>query len=147
MRSHRAAAQRFVRCLEIAVRAPDSLIFSLRQAACLAVLTPLIALAQAADSMRDAAHPDAPVAPLVHPAMKPMPPGDDAPAPNAWREAHDAVAAFPRGHADILAWEQQQKQQSAANPPPAPASPRPSGHGAQPAMPPHQHLPVQRGTP
>ena len=125
------------------MRAPDPLIFSLRQAACLALLTPLIALAQATDSMRDAAHPDAPVAPLVHPAMKPMPLGDDAPAPNPWREAHDAVAAFPRGHADILAWEQQQ----AAKPPVTPASPRPSGHGAQPAMPAHQHQhqPMQRG--
>jgi hypothetical protein len=81
--------------------------------------------------------------------MTPMPPRDDTPAPNAWREAHDAVAVFPRGHADILAWEQ---QQSATKPPLAPAtpsaaSPQHSGHGAQPAMPPHQHMPVQRGKP
>ncbi|ART54819.1 hypothetical protein CBP35_06870 [Acidovorax carolinensis] len=39
---------------------PDSLIFSLRQAACLALLTPLIALAQGRDTVRDAANPDAP---------------------------------------------------------------------------------------
>ena len=133
------------------MRAPDSLIFSLRQAACLALLTPLIALAQATDSTRDAANPDAPGAPLVHPGMKPMPPGDDIPATNAWRAAHDAVAAFPRGHADILAWEQ---QQSATKPPLAPApakpsaaSPQHSGHGPQPAIPPHQHMPMPRGKP
>ncbi|MBP3982280.1 MULTISPECIES: hypothetical protein [unclassified Acidovorax] len=131
------------------MRAPDSLIFSPRHAACLALLTPLIALAQAPDSMRDAANPDAPGAPLVHLGMTPMPLGNDAPSPNAWREAHDAVAAFPRGHADILAWE----QQSAAKPPLAPTSAPPStgspphsGHGAQP-MQPHQHMPMQGSKP
>lgn len=139
----------FCSFVEIAVRAPDSLIFSFRLAACLALLTPLIALAQGPVATRDAANPDAPGAPLVHPGIKPMPTGNDTPAPNAWREAHDAVAAFPRGHADILAWEQ---QQSAAKPPLAPAtpsaaSPQHSGHGAQPAMQPHQHMPVQRGKP
>lgn len=131
------------------MRAPDSLIFSLRQAACLALLTPLIALAQGRDTVRDAANPDAPGAPLVYSGMKPVPPGNDAPAPNAWREAHDAVAAFPRGHADILVWE----QQAAANPPAAPASAPPSagsqphsGHGAAP-MPPHPHMPMHGGKP
>ena len=117
------------------MRAPDSLIFSFRQAASLALLTPLIALAQGPVSARDAANPDAPLAPLVHPEMTPLPQGSDAPAPSAWRAAHDAVAAFPRGHADIVVWE----QQAAANPPLAPAGvptpldhPPHSGHGAMP---------------
>lgn len=98
------------------MRAPDSLIFLLRQAACLALLTPLIALAEGQTSAADAANPDAAGAPLVHHGMKPLQQGDDTPAPNAWREAHGAVAAFPRGHADILAWE----KQTATNTAPAP---------------------------
>ena len=89
------------------MRAPDSLYFSLRQAACLALLTPLIALAQGPASTPDAANPDAAVPPLVHPAMKAPQPALETPSPDAWRKAHDAVAAFPRGHADILAWEKQ----------------------------------------
>jgi hypothetical protein len=119
MRTRQAAAQCSVRCLEITVRAQDSLIFSLRQAACLALLTPLIALAQGPASTQDAANPDAPGAPLAHPEMKPLQQGNDAPSPNAWREVHDAVAAFPRGHADILAWE----KQTAAHPAPDPHKP------------------------
>lgn len=88
------------------MRAPDSLFYPIRQAACLALLTPLAALAQGAPP-QDAARPDAPTAPLVHAAMPPAPQGDTAPSHNAWREAHEAVAEFPRGHADILAWEKQ----------------------------------------
>ena len=107
------------------MRAPDSLFYPLRQAACLALLTPLAALAQGPASPQDAARPDAPTAPLVHAAMPPAPQGDTAPSPNAWRAAHTAVAEFPRGHADILAWE---KQAASGSPPPAP-----SGHG-------HQHM-------
>lgn len=131
------------------MRAPDSLIFSLRQAACLALLTPLIALAQGPDSMRDAANPDAPGAPLVHPGMTPLQQGSAAPAPNAWREAHDAVGAFPRGHADILAWEQQAAAKAPLAPasaPPSPGSQPHAGHGAQP-MQPHQHMPGMQGHP
>ena len=111
------------------MRAPDSLIFLRRQAACLALLAPFAALAQGPASVRDAANPEAPGAPLVHTGMKPFPLRNDAPSPNAWREAHDAVAAFPRGHADILAWE----KQTAAHP--TPASAPQSGHGTH-----HMHM-------
>ena len=108
------------------MRPLDSLFFLLRQATCLLLLTPLMALAQGLAPAPDAANPDAPGAPLIHPEMPPFKQGDDAPAPNAWREAHDAVAAFPRGHADILAWEKQS--------------------GAKPAAVPHQpmHKPMHR---
>ena len=108
------------------MRPLDPLFFLLRQAACLLLLTPPMALAQGLASAPDAANPDAPGVPLIHPEMPPFKQGDDAPAPNAWREAHDAVAAFPRGHADILAWETQS--------------------GATPAAAPHQpmHKPIHR---
>lgn len=130
------------------MRAPDSLFFLLRQTARLGLLTPLIALAQSPAVPQDAANPDVPGAPLVHPGMTPLPLGNSAPSLNAWREAHEAVAAFPRGHADILAWE----QQSTANPPLAPAppgaaSPQHSEHGAQPPMQPHHHMPMHGGKP
>jgi hypothetical protein len=133
------------------MRAPDSLNFSLRQTACLVLLMPLIALAQAPDSTRDAASPETPGAPLVHLGMTPVQQTTDAPSPNAWREAHDAVAAFPRGHADILAWE----KKSAANPLPIPGSappaasgipPHSSVHGDQP-MQPHPHMPGMQDHP
>ena len=101
------------------MRPLDPLFFLLRQAACLLLLTPPMALAQGLASAPDAANPDAPGAPLIHPEMPPLQRGNDAPAPNAWRDAHDAVAAFPRGHADILAWE----KQSGAKPASAPHQP------------------------
>ena len=101
-----------------------SFALSLRRTACLALLTPLLSLAQSppvtADAI-DAAQPGAPTAPLVHPSRVPQPAPDTIPSPTAWREAHDAVAAFPRGHADILAWEARQG---------SPAQPR--GHGSHP---------------
>ena len=51
--------------------------------------------------------------------MPPQPPLVDAlPSPQAWRQAHEAVGAFPRGHADIVAWEAQR----GSAPPPAPAA-------------------------
>ena len=74
------------------MRPLDPLFFLLRQAACLLLLTPPMALAQGLASAPDAANPDAPGAPLIHPEMPPFKQGDDAPAPNAWREANDAVA-------------------------------------------------------
>ena len=122
--------------------APDSLIFSLRQAACLALLTPLIALAQGPVSTQDAANPYAPVAPLVHLEMTPLPRWSDAPTPNAWRAAHDAVAASPRGHADIVAWEEQaaaNQHPAPAGVPPPPVSPPHSGHRA---LPMHHPMPM-----
>ena len=44
-----------------------------------------------------------------------------------WRAANAAVAAFPRGHADVLRWEAAQ-----AAPHPAPAAAAPHHHGGQP---------------
>ncbi|MBT9512865.1 MAG: hypothetical protein IV104_11015 [Acidovorax sp.] len=92
------------------------------RAVCLVLLTPLLSLAQgtaptAASPLApaaDAAHAAAPTAPLVHPALAPQPPLPGAAAsPQAWHEAHEAVAAFPRGHADILAWEARQRTPTA----------------------------------
>ena len=102
---------------------PDSPFFLLRQAACLTLLAPLMALAQGPASARDAANPDAPQAPLIHPAM-PLPAlqqrsGTPPAHAQLWQAAHDAVAAFPRGHADILAWE----KKAAAHPAQAPRQP------------------------
>jgi hypothetical protein len=100
---------------------------SLPRAACLALLAPLLAWAQVpapppAQPLAKAADADAPTAPLVYPDLAPQPPLPDAAAsPGAWRDAHDAVAAFPRGHADILAWEAQQ----VSTPVVAPAHPHP----------------------
>lgn len=90
----------------------------------------------------------APGAPLVHPGMAPLPLGNSTPAPNAWREAHQAVAAFPRGHADILAWEQQSAASPALSPthtPPATPGGQPhSGPGTQPMR---HHMPMHGGKP
>ena len=86
--------------------------------ACLALLSPLLAQAQGPASP-DATRADAPTAPLPYTAMPPQPPLVDAlPTPQAWRQAHEAVGAFPRGHADIVAWE----AQNGSAPPPAPAA-------------------------
>ena len=98
------------------MRPLDPLFSLLRQAACLLLLAPLMALAQGLAPAPDAANPDAPGAPLIHPDMPALQPGNDAPSANAWREAHDAVAAFPRGHADILAWEKQPGAKPASAP-------------------------------
>ncbi len=86
-----------------------------------------------------ASDPLAPAGALVHRSVFT---GDAPPvetATVAWREAHDAVAATPRGHADIVAWEARQAAPSAASVAPA------AGHGA------HRHPPSDptpaRGTP
>ena len=104
--------------------------------ACLALLSPLLAHAQGPTSP-DATRADAPTAPLPYTAMPPQPPLVDAlPTPQAWRQAHEAVGAFPRGHADIVAWEAQR----GSAPPPAPA--------ASTAAPmPHHHQGMQHGMP
>jgi len=47
------------------------------------------------------------------------PPADRPIQPSDWRQANDTVGAFPRGHADVLRWEQ--AQPPATNPEPAPA--------------------------
>ena len=96
--------------------------------ACLALLSPLLAQAQS-PSAPDATRADAPTAPLPYTAMPPQPPLVDAlPTPQAWRQAHEAVGAFPRGHADIVAWE----AQNGSAPPPRARS----LHGCSHATPP-----------
>lgn len=118
------------------MRAPISLFLSLpslRRAACLVLLAPALSLANGTASPDTgslpfpAADPDAPTAALVHRATGPQPAlAQEAPAPHAWRDAHRAVAAFPRGHADILAWEARQGAQ-----PPTPSAPTPQGPRAR----------------
>ena len=102
--------------------------------ACLALLSPLLAQAQG-PSAPDATRADAPTAPLPYTAMPPQPPLVDAlPTPQAWRQAHEAVGAFPRGHADIVAWE---AQRGSAPPPRAhglrssPDATPPPGHATR----------------
>ena len=137
----------FVCCLETAVRAPASPFvlppLLLRRAAGLALLTsallPLASQAQGVSprpGLADASHPGAPTTPLAHPPMaSPMAQADPTP-PMDWRQANESVAAFPRGHADILAWEARQR----AAPPSDPAH---QGHGSHP----HSHSMGSGGQP
>ncbi|MES2609197.1 MAG: hypothetical protein V4679_03100 [Pseudomonadota bacterium] len=94
----------------------------LRPLAWLAVLLPAMAGAQppsAAAGPAPAATPQDPQSPLAPPAYTPLQvqpplPGADAPLAD-WRAAHEAVAAFPRGHADIVRWETGQGAAPAAH--------------------------------
>ena len=94
-----------------------------RWTACLVLLAPPLAMAQTA---LNAADPQAATAPL-HYTELPTPAPETA-TPN-WRQAHEAVAEFPRGHADILAWEA-----SAAAAQPAPTAGH-AQHGQPPGAP------------
>ncbi len=103
--------------------------------ACLALLSPLLAQAQG-PSARDATRADAPTAPLPYTAMPPQPPLVDAlPTPQAWRQAHEAVGAFPRGHADIVTWEAQGGTGASPTPAASTAAPMPHHQGMQHGMP------------
>lgn len=99
----------------------------------LSLLVPLLAthpaLAQGLHTRwaTDAAAPDAPVAPLTHPAPPAATPLAELPTTQAWKDAHHAVGQFPRGHADIVAWEKQKQQ------------PEPQGAGAPGANAGHTH--------
>lgn len=91
----------------------------------LALLGGSAAFAQTAASAAPAADGTAAPTPLVH---TPLPAsGALATAPGDWRAANQAVAEFPRGHADIVAWEARQA---------APAKQAPA-HGQN--HPHHQH--------
>ena len=89
----------------------------------LALLCPLLAappaLAQSPSTTpwaASAADPGAATAPLVHPATLVAPPQlADLPSGRAWKDAHLAVGQFPRGHADIVRWEEQQGKAPAAD--------------------------------
>ena len=96
--------------------------------ACLALLTPTLALAQnpPLPAFAGAADPAAPTAPLAYQGITPRPLQAQQLGAQDWRAANAAVSDFPRGHADILAWETQS--------------------GATPAAAPHQpmHKPIHR---
>lgn len=132
------------------VRWPSALIFPLHRRARLVLLAlPLLAAAQQQRPLPDAADPAAATAPLQHQglqaaAVAALPVGAaigaTADASRAWRAAHEAVGAFPRGHADILLWEARSAAGLRQTPEPDPAA----GAGDQPlpgpaAMPPQQH--------
>ncbi len=94
------------------MRAPFSFL-SPGRLACLALLAPAFALAQnpPQPAFAAAADPAAPTAPLVYQGMAPRP-SQALQASQAqqlgaqdWRAANAAVGQFPRGHADIVAWE------------------------------------------
>ncbi len=90
--------------------------------------------AQAQSLPPSAADPDSAAVAVLH---TPLPAsGTLAPAETDWRSANAAVAAFPRGHADILAWEAAQARAAAAPAPaPAPAAALPAPQGT------HSHPP------
>ena len=92
-----------------------------RLAVALAVAAPLLA------SAADAADPAAPVAPPEYRSVLPAAPTDLADAPVPWRQANQDVARFPRGHADIVRFEE--RRQREADPAAAPASSPEAGHG------------------
>lgn len=71
--------------------------------------------------------------PLQHPALPAS--GGVEQANTPWADANAAVAAFPRGHADVLRWEAAQRAAPAAAAVPAaattptrPAAPAPTHH-------------------
>ena len=124
-----------------------------RWTACLVLLAPPLAMTQTA---LNAADPQAATAPL-HYTELPTPAPETA-TPN-WRQAHEAVAEFPRGHADILAWEASaaaaQPAPTAAlgwhaqhgQPPVAPGAAAEAGKAAHPHKPMHSMQPGQRHGP
>lgn len=110
----------------------------LRRPACLALLTPLLLQAQPSVAV-EAAQPDSPTAPLTHPSFSQQPAiAAASPSPQAWRAGNEAVSAFPRGHADIVAWEALQRALPAA----ATTQP-PTSDGER--MPPNGHPPQHGG--
>lgn len=137
--------------LEIAVRALTYSLSSPGPMVCLALLVPLAAWAQSPDGPRDAAHPDAPVAPLVHPALQTLP-AAEAPSANAWREAHEALTPSATEHAGSTATGQQAGDPTAHSPlgtapnaSAATAPPANGGHTMHPHPPqsqPHRHAPM-----
>jgi len=87
-----------------------------------ALATALSAPAYAADP----ADPAAPVPPLAYRSALPAP-TDLAEPVVPWNDANQEVARFPRGHADLVRWEERQERES-TTPPPAPAGPE-DAHG------------------
>ena len=106
---------------------PAHTLSSFMLAACTAAALPAWAQAQVTPHFAtDAA---AATVPLHH---QPLPAsGGVETAHTDWHSAHEAVAAFPRGHADIVAWEAAQARASVPAMPPAKhphaPAPRPKG--------------------
>lgn len=99
-------------------------------AACAATLA---GWAQAQSLPPSAADPDGAAVAVHH---TPLPAsGALAPVDTDWHSAHGAVAAFPRGHADILAWEAAQARAAAAVPAAAPAAAPLAPQGTHPHSP------------
>ncbi len=94
---------------------------------CLCRVRPLIglalwiSLASQAQPLGDAASSEATSAPLRYQALPASPPLARLPEAGTWQRANEAVAAFPRGHADIAAWEAQQAPRT--EPAPTPTHP------------------------
>lgn len=99
--------------------------------------TPLLAAALAALPLMAAAEPAAdPAQPVPATEYRSVLRGPTGVADQdlPWRKANEDVARFPRGHADLLKWEE--KQAAPARPgasapasPATPAAPRRHGHG------------------
>lgn len=78
-----------------------------------------------------AAQPDvldaqAPTQPLTHQAITHN--GEVVAQPGNWKAANQAVAEFPRGHADVIRWEARQQTQAPQAQQPAPTHHRQHGH-------------------
>ena len=95
-------------------------------------LTPFASQAQGLATSLEAANPGTVTAPAPSPmpVMQPVAQAEPAPASDAearqqWRALNDRVAAFPRGHIDILRWEAKQLRGTSATPSAAAQAPTP----------------------
>ena len=123
--------------------------FSPGRLAGLALLAPCLALAQnpLSPALADAADPAAPTAALAYQGTTPRPLQAEQLGAQDWRAANSAVSDFPRGHADIVAWEAAQASANASAVTPAlPAAPALQGIPAagQSAAPHGAHHPAMR---
>ena len=116
------------------MRAPFSFYLPGRLA-CLAMLTPTLALAQnpPLPAFAGAADPAAPTAPLAYQGITPRPLQAQQLGAQDWRAANAAVGQFPRGHADLVAWEATEAKAGNAATVSAPPSTC-AQHGVNPAM-------------
>lgn len=97
----------------------------------LALALPL-ASAAAAQTLPDAANPDAPVAPATYRSVFPDHPSVSSRGNTMdWKKANAEVGQFRRGHVDLLKWE---AQHSPPGPQSAPAGP--AAAGPSPGQPP-----------
>jgi hypothetical protein len=105
-----------------------------RLAAALAAWLPVLAFAQSPAPAPAVSTPAAPASSLTYrSAFQDLPLGVEE-AAGDWKKANAAVGQFPRGHADLLRWEQQQGlaapavPASGAVPGKTPAPPGGQGH-------------------